>query len=399
MNSKKYVLVANMGSSSIKLNLFEFDNNLFVSKAKVQADRVMQLNSNLKISFFNDQLFKFEKENLGIEEVLKITIEKLDEKFDFKSNPILYCAHRYVHGGKIFKMPLIVDKASIIELEKINNLAPLHNPSNLNGIIVMMNLLPKITQIAVFDTAIFRRVEEDSIYSLPIEISKRLGIEKYGFHGSSHKYVFEESTKFMDIPKEKLSGITCHLGSGCSITGWKNGTPIKNSMEYSPTSGLMMSTRTGDIDPIAVLDLAEEYGIEKTRHILTKESGLQGISGVKGGDLRDIINNMENGDTNSTLAFNMYILRIKEKIGEFIPVIGGLDFIAFTAGVGENSSLVREKVCEGFKWLGADINKNLNKTKKSGIISMEDSKIKILVIPTDEELMIAKESYNLLFSN
>jgi len=284
-----------------------------------------------------------------------------------------------VHGAEKFKRPVVVTTSVIKEIKKCCGIAPLHNPANLEGILACKKLLPEVKQIAVFDTAFHQTIPDYAyIYGLPYSYYKKFGIRKYGFHGTSHEYVAQEAARILKKPLKRLKIITCHLGNGCSITAVDKGRSIDTSMGFTPLEGLVMGTRCGDIDPALVTYIMRKMrlNIQQTEDLLNKRSGLLGISGTSN-DMRVLLSSVKSGNLRARLAIDIFVYRIKKYIGAYIAILGGLDALVFTAGIGENKRAIREKICQG-KFL------YLNKRPK------------ILVIPTNEELMIARQTYQLI---
>lgn len=313
------------------------------------------------------------------------------------TNDIAAVGHRIVHGGEAFSTTTIITAEVKEELKKTFQLAPLHNPSGYRGIEVAEKIFANATQVAVFDTAFHQTMPPEAYrFALPNSYYTDYNIRSYGFHGTSHKYVSEQANAYLGKTDTNL--ISVHLGNGCSITAIKNGQSIDTSMGFGPLSGLIMGTRTGDIDPTVVFYLVNSlgYDIEQVSNLLNKRSGMQGLTGYS--DMRDITKAINEGDENAKLAYDMYAYRIKKYIGSYAAALNGIDAIIFTAGVGENDALVRQMVCENMEYLGITINKEENSTRKPGLreISPADSKVKILVIPTNEELEIANQCYALL---
>ena len=303
--------------------------------------------------------------------------------------------HRVVAGGEYFKESALVDEKVIEQVEELSLLAPLHNPGAALGIRAFKELLPDITSVVVFVTAFHMSMPEVA-YRYPIanRYYEDYKVRKYGAHGTSHQYVAGEAARILDKPLEELKLITCHIGNGASITAVDGGKSVDTSMGLTPLGGVMMGTRSGDLDPAIIpflIDREPELAdAEKIRNVFNRESGLLGIS-EKSSDMRDIIAGMHEGDHNSTLAFNMFIDRLKKYIGQYVAVLNGVDAIVFTAGIGENSDVVREAVISGLTWFGVDLDPKKNVPGANGIISTDAAKVKVLVIPTDEELVIARD--------
>lgn len=307
--------------------------------------------------------------------------------------------HRVVHGGEKFSQPTVVGYETLKELHRLSYLAPLHNPANISGIEVAMKVFKEAKQIAVFDTA-FHQTMPDYAYrfAVPNDLYTDQGIRAYGFHGTSHQYVSREAANFLGITPTRFNGISIHLGNGCSITAIQNGKSIDTSMGLTPLGGLIMGTRSGDIDPSLVLFLAKsmEMPLDKIDTLLNKQSGLKGLTGDN--DLREIVARYENGDKEAKLAIEMYVYRIKKYIGAYATSVGTLDAIIFTAGVGENSALIRQKVCENLSILGIELDENKNnlRSKEVRTIQSANSNVNVMVVPTNEELEIANQAMMLV---
>ncbi len=372
----KKILVLNCGSSSIKYTLFNEDNTL----TKGLIEKIGEKNSSIK----------------NYDLAIKLMIKQLLESGKIKSlSEINAVGHRVVHGGEISKSCMINQK--IIEIiKKYSSLAPLHNPLNLKGILAMQKILPTIPQIAVFDTAFHQTMPKQAfIYPLPYELYTKYKIRRYGFHGISHNYVGLESAKILKKSFQKLNLITCHLGAGCSITAIKNGKVIDTSMGLTPLEGLVMGTRPGDIDAGIILYLIDNLKMtsKEINKLLNEKSGLTGISG-KGKDMRVILKGNKNKNKRCQLALEIFCYRLKKYISSYAGILGNVDAIIFTAGIGENVPLIRE-LSTNIEYLNVKIDKNKN-SRNEKIISSANSKIKILVIPTNEEKMIALETSKII---
>ena len=347
------ILVINCGSSSIKYKLFFMPKGRLISGGLIE--HIGENGSKIK----------------GHYSALKIILKNI--------KAISAIGHRVVHGAEKFKEPVVINQAVIRKIRQCSSIAPLHNPANLSGILSCQKLLPQVTQIAVFDTAFYQTLPDYAyIYGLPYAYYKRLGIRKYGFHGTSHKYVAHEASRILKRRLNKLKLITCHLGNGASITAVNRGRSIDTSMGFTPLEGLVMGTRCGDIDPALVTYLMQKIGLSILRidAILNKDSGLKGISGISN-DMRVLLRQRSLGNRRAKLAIDIFTYRIRKYIGAYALVMGGCDAIVFTGGIGENQKSIREGIVKG-------------------ISSYLKSSPKILVIPTDEELMIARETYKLI---
>lgn len=340
----------------------------------------------------HDDAFNHLKEILTSKEIG--VIKSMDE--------IAAIGHRVVHGGEFFNEPVIINDEVIKKIESLIPLAPLHNKASISGIKSCTKMFGnKIPQVAVFDTSYYSNIPDYAfVYPIPYEYYEKCGIRKYGFHGTSHEFVSNAAAKILNKDIKDLKIISCHLGNGSSITAIKNGKAIDTSMGLTPLGGIMMGTRSGSMDPSVVIKMAEEksFSLEKIGNILNKESGLKGISGV-GSDDRDILRAENNGNKRAKLAHEMMIYKITKYIGGYIAILGGCDAIIFTGGIGEHQWMHREKICKCFKFMGLELDDEKNKTAKLGkeeIISKSESKIKVFVIPTNEELAIARFTLKLI---
>lgn len=402
------VLVINSGSSSLKFSVIDTSNEKVLLKGICERIGISNptftlknLAKDLKIEKVNNI---FPNHKRALEFVLASLVDKEYGIFEHISE-IEAIGHRVVHGGEKFTEPLLIDDKNFKELEKLNSLAPLHNPANLMGIKVMRELLPNIPNVAVFDTAFHSTIgAKVYLYPIPYEEYEKLNIRKYGFHGTSHKYVSKVAENLLinsgiKKPYEGYKIITCHLGNGASIAAIKDAKVLDTSMGFTPLAGIMMGTRSGDIDPSIVLHIMEKYNlsIEEMSQKLNKRSGVLGIF-EKSSDNRELTEAMKNGDERAKLAFDMMVYSIQKYIGSYYLLLQGLDAIVFTGGIGENSSETREKVCEHLKFLGLELDYEKNSKRLSGDheLNKENSKIKVFKIETNEELMISIETSNLL---
>ncbi len=308
--------------------------------------------------------------------------------------------HRVVHGGERFTESVLITEEVLAEIRNLIDLAPLHNPHNIRGIQACNKTLPGIPQVAVFDTAFHHRMPPHAyVYGIPYVMYKKYGIRRYGFHGPSHSYVSHRAAAVLGKPIEELKMITCHLGNGASVCAVDRGASIDTSMGFTPLEGLLMGTRCGDMDPAVILHVMgrEELSLHEANTLLNKHSGLIGVSGVSS-DMREIIEAANAGHSNAKLALDMYCYRLKKYIGSYTVAMGGLDAIIFTAGVGENSPEVRELTCQGLGFLGIELDKGKNETTigKEVDISSDNSRVRVLAIPTNEELVIARDTKNIV---
>lgn len=391
------VLVINSGSSSIKYQLFEMPQQEvlcsgMIERIGLEKGKVHYKSSKDKIE--EEVVIKDHKS--GLEKVVNLL---LDDKTGVISsrNDIKVVSHRVVHGGSTFTKTTIVTKEVKMKIKSLFSLAPLHNPANLEGIIVSESIFKNAQQVAVFDTAFHQTIPVEAYkYAIPNKFLDEHRIRLYGFHGTSHKYVSEKANKYLQTEHSKI--ITIHLGNGCSITAIKNGKSIDHSLGFSPVTGLIMGSRSGDIDHSLIFYLINNlgYDVDYINNMLQKESGMLGLTGFS--DLRDIEAAAAKGDKNCQLALDMNAYRIKKYIGSYVAAMNGLDAIVFTAGIGENSDVIRKLVCTDMEYLGIELDteKNAIRAKELTEIHSDASKVKVLVIPTNEELEIAKQSYELL---
>ncbi|MCF6093334.1 acetate kinase [Microaerobacter geothermalis] len=391
------VLVINCGSSSLKYQLFEMKNETVLAKGGVE--RIGMETAILTHRPHGKEEVKKVAEILEHTEAIRQVLQILvDPKYGVLQSikELNAIGHRVVHGGETFSDSVLITDDVKQAIRGCFELAPLHNPPNLKGILAAEDILPNVPQVAVFDTAFHQTMPKTSyLYALPKALYRRHKVRRYGFHGTSHKYVSERLQELMGVPLEELKVISCHIGNGASITAIKNGKSMDTSMGMTPLEGLIMGTRSGDIDPAIVpFTMAkEDLTIGEVSSMLNKHSGLYGISGISS-DMREIEQAMFDGNERAKLAFDMYIYRIVKYVGAYTAAMNGLDALIFTAGVGENSVLVRKKVCESLNYLGVELDdeKNGAHDKKERMISGDNSKVKVFVIPTNEELMIARDT-------
>lgn len=395
------VIVLNCGSSSIKYQLFDLPSREVLAKGLV--DKIGLKGSLIKHSRNDGAEVKLEGEILdhqqGIEYLLGVLIsQKYGSISDL--NELDAVGHRVVHAGERFKGSVYITKEVIEALEECIDLAPLHNPPNLKGIYSITNLLPKIPQVGVFDTAFHQTMPDYSyLYGIPYSLYEKYKIRRYGFHGSSHRYVSQRAAEILGKKVEDLRIITCHLGNGASIAAIKNGKSLDTSMGMTPIEGLMMGTRTGDLDIGAFLQIInkEEIDISVANTLVNKHSGMLGVSGVSS-DMRDVEKAAEEGNKRAIVTLEMYYYRIKKYIGSYAAAMGGVDAIVFTGGVGENDPATRQLTTKDLEFMGVkfDQSKNAGLRGKEAIISAEDSAVKVMVVPTNEELVIALDTYEIV---
>ena len=398
------ILVINTGSSSIKYQLFDMDEKQ--SLVSGLAEKIGEETSILthKLNSTNgDSRSKVENERLadhgaGLARIVELLTDSEYGVIKDKSE-ISAVGHRVVHGGEAFKSSIVIDDLVIGAIKENIPLAPLHNPPNLTGIEVARNLFPEAPQVAVFDTAFHQSIPRRAyLYAVPYEMYLKNRVRRYGFHGTSHAYVAETAAEFLGRPLEELKLITIHLGNGASMAAIKNGECIDTTMGLTPLEGLVMGTRSGDLDPALPFFLATNLNLslKDVDRILNKESGMKGLCGTN--DMRDVEEKAAQGDERAKAALDVYAYRIKKYIGAYCAALGGLDAILFTAGIGENSSLIRRMCCEELDGIGItlDETKNQERRKDNREISASDSRIKVLIIPTNEEKKIALETMRVL---
>ena len=396
------ILVLNCGSSSIKYKLFDMDKNEVIAQGGIE--KIGMKGSFLKLTKADGGKELIERDipehTCGVKFIFEILTGKEFGVIN-SLNEINAVGHRMVHGGEKFNKSVLLTPDVLKAFEACNDLAPLHNPANLKGVNAVKELLPDIPQVGVFDTAFHQTMPDYAyLYAIPYEYYQKYGVRRYGFHGTSHRFVSGEICKYLGIKAEGSRIITCHIGNGGSITAVKDGKSVDTTMGLTPLEGIMMGTRSGDIDGGAVTFLMEKEGLDSTgmSNLLNKKSGLLGISGVSS-DMREVSAAVESGNERAALAKKMYAYRIKKYIGAFAAAMGGVDVIVFTGGVGENRDEIRQAACEGLEFLGVEFDAKANaeiKFGKDGIISTPNSKVKVVVLPTDEELMIASDTLELV---
>jgi len=383
------ILVLNSGSSSLKYKLFSMHNEKPLLSGHVDGIGLDRCSAKIITSDKAEERKAPVKDHV---DAVMLALKSLREKKVIRDyTEINAVGHRVVHGGEHYSEPVLIDDKVIRTIRELFDLAPLHNPHNLAGILACKKMLPRTPQVAVFDTAFHQTLlPEAYLYALPYELYEKHRIRRYGFHGTSHKYVSEQATKLLGKKESKI--ITCHLGNGASITAVKNNKSVDTSMGFTPLEGLIMGTRTGSIDPAIPLYLArhKSYKINDLDDLFNKKSGLLGISGLTR-DVRDLHRASLKGDRRARLALRMFARRAAFYIGGYIALLGGLDALVFTAGIGEGAWFIRRDICRYLEPLGIIIDDKLNK-KNQIIISKPNSKIKVYVIPTDEELQIARET-------
>jgi acetate kinase len=394
------IIVLNCGSSSIKYQLFDMSTREVLAKGIVEK-------IGLHGSFIKNERNDGDKVHLegeiydhqaGIEYILGIlsstkhgSIKSFEE--------IDAVGHRVVHGGEAFRESVLITDEVIRKMEECIELAPLHNPPNLKGIYAMQGLLPNIPQVGTFDTAFHQTMPDYTyMYAIPYSLYKKFGIRRYGFHGSSHRYVSKRACEILGVDYNTQRILTCHLGNGASIAAIKNGASLDTSMGMTPVEGLIMGTRSGDMDlgVLTYLMSREELDIGTANTLINKHSGLLGITGVSS-DMREIMKEAESGNERAKLGLQMFNYRIKKYIGSYAAAMGGLDILVFTGGIGENAINIREESCSNLEFLGLEFSREENNTRGvEKIISDKSSKVKVLVVPTNEELVIADDTKNII---
>ena len=394
------ILVLNCGSSSIKYALYNMDDKSVMTSGG--AERVGMPGSFVKVKLANGEkrqiMHDIPEHTEGVKFIFSLltdpeigVIKSLDE--------IDAVGHRMVHGGEKFNKSVVLNDEVLKAFEAVSDLAPLHNPANLKGVRAVSELMPGLPQVGVFDTAFHQTMPKKAfMYAIPYELYKEYGVRRYGFHGTSHRYVSQRVCDFLGVSPIGKRIITCHIGNGGSISAVVDGKCVDTTMGLTPLEGVMMGTRSGDIDGGAITFLEKKLNLDADgmSNLLNKKSGVLGITG-KSSDMRDVENAANAGDERAQLALDMYFYRIKKYIGAYAAAMGGVDIIVFTAGVGENQIGMREAVCNGLEFLGVKFDAKKNNVRgEEAIISADDSKVTVTVIPTDEELMIATDTMNLL---
>jgi acetate kinase len=393
------IFVVNCGSSSIKYQLFDIEKEIVLAKGLVE--RIGMEGSTLKHTPNGKYTVDIPAEIPNHSEGIKMVVNVLTnaEYGVIKDmSEIDAIGHRVVHGGERFTDSVLITQDVLSGIEACSEIAPLHNPPNLDGIRACMDLMSNKPQVAVFDTAFHQTMPKVAyLYGLPYELYVKYGLRRYGFHGTSHKYVAQVAAEMMDEHMTDLRIITCHLGNGASIAAIKYGKSIDTSMGFTPLEGLIMGTRSGEIDPAIIPFLMDKENMTTAQidDYLNRRSGILGISGLSS-DFRDLESAANRGDERSQLAIDLFAYKVKKYIGGYVAAMGGVDAIVFTAGLGENSPFMRDKICNGLEFLGTRIDPEKNKVR--GIakeISMKRASVKIFTIPTNEELVIARDTYNI----
>ena len=390
------ILVLNCGSSSIKYALYNMDDQSVITSGGIEKIGLPDSFITIKL---NGEKFRMERpieeHTAGVQFIFEV-LTTGDHAVLKSLNELDAVGHRMVHGGEKFNKSVILTPEVMEAFAECNDLAPLHNPANIKGVNAVKALLPDIPQVGVFDTAFHQTMPDYAyMYALPYELYKKYGVRRYGFHGTSHRYVSQRVCEYLGIKPEGSRIITCHVGNGASIAAVKDGKCVDTSMGLTPLEGLMMGTRSGDIDAGAVTFLMDKLNLDTKgiSNLLNKQSGLAGVSGGSS-DFRDILKGIEEGNDRARLAKEMYTYRIKKYIAQYAAAMGGVDVILFTGGAGENQWEVREGATKGLEYMGVKVDPEKNHAirAKEAIISTEDSKVTVCVIPTDEELMIALDT-------
>ena len=394
------ILVLNCGSSSIKYKLFDMTSGEVMAQGGIE--KIGLPGAFLKLTDKEGKKVVIEREIPGHQQGIEFILSVLTDATygcikDYKE--IDAVGHRLVHGGEEFASSVLINQDVINKVIECSDLAPLHNPANLKGVNAVSAILPNVPQVGVFDTAFHQTMPDYAyMYAIPYELYEKYGVRRYGFHGTSHRYVSQRVCEFLGVDPKGKKIITCHIGNGGSISAIKDGKCIDTSMGLTPLEGLVMGTRSGDIDAGAVTFIMEKEGLNATgvSNLLNKKSGVLGVSGVSS-DMRELEAAVAAGNPKAILAEKMYFYRIKKYIGAYAAALGGVDIILFTGGVGENQANCRSEVCEGLEFMGVKIDLEKNKVRgEEAIISADDSKVTVAVIPTDEELMIASDTLAIL---
>lgn len=391
------VLVLNCGSSSVKYKLFRMPEGKVLAQGGVE--KLGLADSFLKFKLPSGEKVTLEKDmpehTVAIDFILK-TITGSEYGCIKSLSEIDAVGHRLVHGGDKFSESVVITDEVVENVKKCIDLAPLHNPSTLKGVAAVTELIPGVPQVGVFDTAFPQTMPQHAfMYALPYEYYEKYGVRRYGFHGTSHRFVSKRACEFLGIDYNKARIITAHIGNGASMCAIKEGKCIDTTMGLTPTEGLMMGTRVGDVDPGALVFIGEKEGLSMAQlsEVINKKSGVLGVSGVSS-DMREIEDAIAQGNERAKLALEMYDYRIKKYVGAFTAAMGGLDLLIFTGGVGENQTTTREYVCHDMEYMGVKIDNELNAKIRGEevLLSTPESKVKVVVIPTDEELMIALDT-------
>jgi acetate kinase len=390
------ILVLNCGSSSVKYKLINTSDKAVLAEGGVEKIGLPDSFLKFKLADGSKKVIDnpIPDHRKAVNDILNLLTSK-DYGCISGLNEIDAVGHRVVHGGEKFNKSVLITDDVIAKIKECYDVAPLHNPVNMAGIDAVTELIPGVPQVAVFDTAFHQTMPKEAyMYAVPYRLYEDYGVRRYGFHGTSHRYVSRRACDFLNVPYESQRIITCHIGNGGSITAIRDGKSIDTSMGLTPTEGLMMGTRCGDIDPGAISFIMDKEHINTKgiSNIINKRSGVLGISGISS-DMRDIEAAINAGNELAKLALDMYIYRIIKYVGAYTAVLNGVDVIVFTGGVGENQCSLRQRVCDQLSYLGVKVDSELNQSRgEEVLISTPDSKVKVVVIPTDEEMMIAKDT-------
>ena len=390
------ILVINSGSTTVKFQLFMIEDDKYEVITKGVVDRIGLNGSKIVLKTDNEHDFTLETLINDHKDAIKTILDYLSKKFIKNPSEISAVGHRMGHGGEYFDKSVIIDEDVMEKIYDTVPLLPLHGPAFVHGLEAITELLPNVVQVATFDSAYHQSIDKSAYtYAIPQEYYKNDRIRRYGFHGTSHKYASIVAEEYLG---KKGKFICCHLGGGASITAIKDGLSVDTTIGYTPSAGIPMATRAGDMDPYIPLHIMKTQNKtpDEVNQMMNKESGLFGLSGGYS-DMRDISSRAKEGDENCAFAIDAFVYSILKTVGAYIAVLGGLDALIFTAGIGENNNLVRQKLCEKLAYLGLSIDEEKNSIRPAPLdISSTDSKVKVLVIPADEELMIAKDTYKLL---
>ena len=390
----KKILVLNSGSSSLKYQLFNVEGDKYDVVAKGLAERIGIDGSKVSIKYADgskkEVVNPLPTHNEALQEVFNLLLNGALSDL----NEITAVGHRVVHGGEVYANSVVIDENVVKTVEDLSSLAPLHNPAGVLGIRAVQKALPNVPQVAVFDTAFHQTMPKEAfLYGLPLEQYTKHQIRRYGMHGTSHRYIAQEVAKILGDNKKV---VVCHLGNGASLSAIKNGKCIDTSMGFTPLAGIIMGTRSGDIDPYIPLHIMKEQGlsVDEANNLLNKQSGMLGLTGFS--DMRDVEAAYLKGEEKAVTGMQTYVYTIVKFIGSYIAALGGVDAIVFTAGIGENSPIIRKLILDRLSYLGISVNEEAN-NRRGNVeeISTPDSKVKAFVIPTDEELMIAQDTVNL----
>ncbi|MBR5511893.1 MAG: acetate kinase [Bacteroidaceae bacterium] len=395
------ILVLNCGSSSIKYQLFDMESKSVLAKGGIE--KIGLEGSFLKLTQPDGEKVTLTKDipehTTGVRFIISVLTG--EEYGVIKSiNEIDAVGHRMVHGGEKFSSSVLLTDEVMKDFEACNDLAPLHNPANIKGVNAVKDIAPEMPQVGVFDTSFHQTLPDYAyIYGIPYELYEKYGIRRYGFHGTSHRYITKRVCEMLGVKPEEKKIITCHIGNGGSIAAVKNGKCVDTTMGLTPLEGLMMGTRSGDIDPGAIPFIMEKLQLDGKglSDLLNKKSGVLGVSGVSS-DMREVEAAAASGNKRAELANTIYFYRIKKYIGAYAAAMGGVDIIAFAGGVGENQYPCREAALEGLEFIGVELDKELNKKSRGEevVLSTPESKVKVVLVPTDEELMIASDTYEIV---